>query len=155
MTRFNCIRPFHRRSGRQSISAAPKFYLFDVGVAGQVCRRTLTEPKGAAFGKAFEHFLLQEILAARSYQEANWPIEHWRTKSGLEVDFVLNRGEIAVEAKTAAHSRDLRPMIAFVEEYSPRRAIVATAEQQPRRVGEIEIMPYAAFLEALHGGQLL
>ena len=149
------IRPFHRRSGRQSISAAPKFYLFDVGVAGQVCDRTLTEPRGMAFGAAFEHFLLQEILAARSYQEADWPIEFWRTKSGLEVDFVLNRGQVAVEAKPKVHPRDLRPINAFVEEFSPRRAIVATTEAQPRRVGNIDILPYADFLEMLHGGELL
>ncbi len=149
------IRPFHRRQGRQAITAAPKFYLFDVGVAGHVCGRELTEQRGAEFGAAFEHFLLQEIMAARGYQEADWPLEYWRTKSGLEVDFVLNRGEVAVEAKAAVRSRDLRPIQAFVEEFSPRRAIVVTAERQPRRVGDIDIMPYPAFLGMLHDGELL
>ncbi len=67
-----------------------------MGVAGQVCRRTLTDTKSAAFGAAFKHFLLQEILAARSYQEADWPIAYWRTKSGFETDFALNQDEIAV-----------------------------------------------------------
>ncbi|MYE69543.1 MAG: DUF4143 domain-containing protein, partial [Gemmatimonadetes bacterium] len=93
------IQPFHRRTGRQSISAAPKFYLFDVGVAGQLCGRRLTEPAGPEFGRAFKHFVLQEIVAARGYQEKDFPIQFWRTKTGLEVAFVLNRGEVAVEVK--------------------------------------------------------
>ena len=149
------IRPFHRRTGRQSITAAPKFFLFDVGVASHICGRVLTEPRGTAFGAAFEHFLLQEILAARSYRGADWPIEYWRTKSGLEVDFVLNRGEIALEAETSVRPGDLRPINAFVDEFSPRRAIVVTAKDPPRRIGAIDIMPYAEFLDMLHGGHLL
>ena len=149
------IRPFHRRPGRQSISAAPRFYLFDVGVAGHVCRRVLTDAAGTEFGRAFEHFLLLEIIAARGYREQSWPVEFWRTKSGLEVDFVLNGGEVAVEAKARVRGGDLRPMTAFVEEFAPRRAIVVTAENDRRRVGSIDVMPYTEFLELLHSGTLL
>ena len=149
------IYPFHRRTGRQSISAAPKFYLFDVGVAGQVCGRTLSAAGGAEFGRAFEHFLLLEIIAARSYREMEYPVEFWRTKSGLEVDFVLDRGAVAVEAKARVRSGDLRPIRAFVEEFAPRRAIVVTAEADRRRVQGIDIMPYHEFLGLLHAGAIV
>lgn len=149
------IYPFHRRTGRQSISAAPKFYLFDVGVAGQVCGRTLTAAGGAEFGRAFEHFLLLEIIAARSYREMDYPIEFWRTKSGLEVDFVLDRGAVAVEAKARVRSGDLRPIRAFVEEFAPRRAVVVTAEADRRRVDGIDIMRYDEFLGMLHAGEIV
>ena len=149
------IYPFHRHTGRQSISAAPKFYLFDVGVAGQVCGRTLTAAGGAEFGRAFEHFLLLEIIAARSYREMDYPIEFWRTKSGLEVDFVLDRGAVAVEAKARVRSGDLRPIRAFVEEFAPRRAVVVTAEADRRRVDGIDIMPYDEFLGLLHAGEIV
>lgn len=149
------IYPFHRHTGRQSISAAPKFYLFDVGVAGQVCGRTLSAAGGAEFGRAFEHFLLLEIIAARSYREMEYPIEFWRTKSGLEVDFVLDRGAVAVEAKARVRSGDLRPIRAFVEEFAPRRAIVVTAEADRRRVHGIDVMPYHEFLDMLHAGAIV
>ena len=149
------IQPFHRRTGRQSISAAPKFYLFDVGVAGQVCGRRLTEPVGAEFGRAFEHFVLQEIVAARGYQEKDYPIRFWRTKTGLEVDFVLNRGEVAVEVKGRVRWGDLRPMRAFREEFRPRRAIIVTAERERRNVDGIDIVPYPDFLLELHAGEIV
>ena len=149
------FRPFRHKAGRQSIIAAPKFYLFDLGVANQVCKRSLTDTSGAEFGKAFEHFLFLEIIAARSYQEKDHAIEYWRTKSGLEVDFVLGGGEVAVEAKTRVRTNDLRPMRAFVEEFAPKRAIIVCAESDMRIVDGIEIMPYGHFLELLHGGDLL
>ncbi len=149
------IRPFHRSEGRQSISAAPKFYLFDVGVAGQVCGRRLADAAGAEFGRAFEHFILMEIIAARSYQEKDFPVQFWRTKTGLEVDFVLNRGEAAVEVKGRVRRGHLRSMRAFQEEFAPRRAIVVTAERDRRRVDGIDVMPYRDFLVELHDGAIV
>lgn len=41
-----------------------------------------------------------ELLAWRSYRERDFPVRYWRTKSGLEVDFVLGReAEAAIEVK--------------------------------------------------------
>lgn len=149
------VYPFHRRAGRQSISSAPKFYLFDVGVAGQVCGRRLAHAAGAEFGRAFEQFILLEIVALRSYRERDFPIEFWRTKTGLEVDFVLGGGEVAVEVRSRVRSRDLRPMRAFREEFRPRRAIIVTAENDRRRVDGIDVIPYGRFLERLHAGEIV
>ena len=35
-----------------------------------------------------------EILAHRSYRELDYDLNFWRTKSDLEVDFILGRGEV-------------------------------------------------------------
>ena len=91
----------------------------------------------------------------RSYQEKAFPIQLWRTKIGLEVDFVLNRGEVAVEVKGRVRRGDLRPIRAFREEFGPRRAIVVTAEPDRRRVDGIDIMPYGGFLRRLHEGEIV
>jgi len=42
-----------------------------------------------------EHFILMEILAHRAYRELDYDVNFWRTKSGLEVDFILGQGEVA------------------------------------------------------------
>ena len=72
-----------------------------------------------------------EIAAYNSYNEIDYEINFWRTKSGLEVDFVLGRGEVAIEVKGVARIEkgDLRPLNAFIEEYSPRKALVETFAQ--------------------------
>jgi hypothetical protein len=73
--------------GTNSITRTPKFYLFDTGVAGILTKRTVVEERGEIFGKAFEHFILNEIVAYRSYLNMDFEIGYWRTKSGLDVDF--------------------------------------------------------------------
>ncbi len=87
------IEPYKKRQERQVITKAGKFYLFDVGIAGGLTGRLIPEQKGEQFGRAFEHFILMEIMAHRSYSELDYEVNFWRTKTGLEVDFILGRGE--------------------------------------------------------------
>lgn len=82
------VEPFKRRQSRQVITKAPKYYLFDVGLAGYLTKRYLIEESGRDFGRALEHFILMEIVAYMSYNRLDYNINFWRTKSGLEVDFI-------------------------------------------------------------------
>ena len=149
--------PFKRRQNRQVISKASKFYLFDVGVAGYLSKRKIIEERGELFGHAFEHFIFMELLAHRSYRELEYDLAFWRTKSGMEVDFILGDGQVAVEVKGSRNvqSRDLRSSRAFVEEYSPQKAIVVCNEEIPRRVGNIDILPWRKFCERLWNGDII
>jgi len=150
------LEPFKKRQHRQVITSTPKFYLFDVGVAGILRKRRLEENKGEEFGKAFEHFLLMELVAYISYKELDLEINFWRTKSGLEVDFVLGRGEIAIEIKSSSRvdKRDFKPLLAFIEEYSPKKAILVCNEKEKRIHGKIEIFPWRNFLNELWEGRI-
>ena len=145
------IEPYSRRQDRQVISKAGKFYLFDVGVAGAIIQRRIPQEKGEQFGKAFEHFILMEILAHRSYRELDYDLNFWRTKSGLEVDFILGRGEVAIEVKGSSRidSSDLRPLKAFIQEYRPAQAFVVCNERLPRVHEGIRILPWREFLTML------
>jgi len=138
------IEPFKRRQNRQVIIRAAKFYLFDVGVAGAITRRHIEEEKGELFGKAFEHFILMEIAAHNSYNELDYEINFWRTKSGIEV-----------KGTTHVKKRDLRPLTAFIEEYSPRKALVVCNEREERVHGRIRIIPYRNFLRDLWGDKII
>ncbi|MBU0734872.1 MAG: AAA family ATPase [Proteobacteria bacterium] len=151
------VEPFKKRQDRGVISRAAKFYLFDVGVAGAITKRHLKEERGELFGKAFEHFLFMEIAAYNSYRELDFDINYWRTKSGLEVDFVLGRGEVAIEVKGSSRvdKRDLRPLKTFVETYSPKSAFVVCNERAERVVGKMRIVPYREFLQALWSGNII
>ena len=151
------IEPFMRRQDRQVITKAGKFYLFDVGVAGAITQRRISQERGDQFGKAFEHFILMEILAQRAYKELDYDLNFWRTKSGLEVDFVLGCGEVAVEVKGANRidSSDLRPIKAFLQEYRPARAFVVCNEQRSRVHEGVHIIPWREFLEMLWNGAVI
>lgn len=154
MGRF--VRPYSRGPGRQEITKASKFYLFDVGVAGFLSKRVLLEERGPAFGKALEHLILMEIAAYLSYSGHDAEIRFWRTKTGHEVDFVLGDGGTAIEVKGAGRvdDRELRSLNAFREEFGPSQALVVSNEPAPRKAGGMEILPWKTFLSRLWEGGL-
>ena len=149
------VEPFRKRRSRAVITSAPRFFLLDVGVANHVAGRRIERAGGPDFGRALEHFILMELLAYRSCRERDFPIRFWRTKSGLECDFVLGRsGETAIEIKGGGvvGKRDLTGIRAFIEEHKPRRALVVSNETAPRRTPDgIEIVPWRRFLGRLWG----
>lgn len=151
------VEPFKKRQDRGVIQRAPKFYMFDVGVAGVVSGRHITELRGEAFGKAFEHFILMEIIAYRSYKDRDFPVEYWRTKGGTEVDFVLGKGEAAVEVKGSSRvdTNELRSLKSFQESYKPQKAIVVSNEKFARQLGDISILPWEEFLSRLWQGKII
>jgi predicted AAA+ superfamily ATPase len=151
------IEPFKKRQNRQVISKSPKFYLFDVGVAGAITKRQITEEKGELFGKAFEHFILMEIMAYNSYHEVDFDINFWRTKSGLEVDFILGNGEIAIEVKGTSRleNKDLYPLSVFATEFPTAKTFVVCHERMERIHDQIRVMPYRKFLSDLWEGKII
>ena len=151
------VEPFKRRQDRKVISRASKFYLFDTGVAGSITKRSIEEEKGEIFGKSFEHFVFTEITAYNSYREVGYEINFWRTKSGLEVDFVLGGGEVAIEVKgiNRIDNRDLRPLRTFKNLYAPRKALVVCNEKVERTVGDIRIIPWRKFLYDLWADRII
>lgn len=151
------VEPFKRKQSRQIITKAPKFYLFDVGVAGNMVKRHLLEEKGELFGKAFEHFIFTELAAHSSYSDLHYTINFWRTRSGQEVDFILDEGRIAVEIKGKSHidSKDMKGLVAFIDEYSPQKALIVCNEKMERLHGEIRIYPWRKFLNDLWEGRII
>jgi len=151
------VLPYKKRQERQVISKAPKFYLFDVGVAGAVSRRRIVEPRGDLFGRAFEHLVLMELVAHASYSELTYDIHFWRTKAGAEVDFILGDGEVAIEVKGTSRvdDRDLRGLRLFGETHRPRLAIVVCNETVERVVDGIRIVPWRQFFRDLWAGRIV
>ncbi len=151
------IDPFKKRQSRSIITKAPKYYLFDVGVANYLRKLYIEEEKGQEFGRAFEHFLLMEILAYRSYSDKDFEINFWRTKTGLEIDLILAGGEIAIEIKgvNCIYKGDLKALAAFGKEYSPKRSFVVCNEKEKRLHDNIEITPWNNFLQELWAGNVL
>jgi len=149
--------PFKKRQGRQVITKAPKFYLFDVGVAGYLSKRVIMEEKGAEFGKAFEHFIFMEILAYKTYLDMDFNINFWRTKAGQEVDFVLGDGAVAIEIKgnKKIDKTDLKHLISFSQNYSPKKCFLVCNEKRKRLMGNILILPYKTFLKKLWNGEII
>ena len=143
--------PAWSRARTRRVILTEKFYLFDVGVANFLARRTprLGSPE---FGKAFEHFIFMELKAYQAYCQPDMDLRYWRTASGYEVDFVLGDMDLAVEVKSGVrvHTGDLTGLRALSEEHRVKHRVVVSLERQSRIVEPgIETVPWRTFLTRL------
>jgi len=153
------VEPLALRGGRQVITATPRFYLFDTGVANRLAKRSIATLAGSEAGRAFENLVLMELLASRSYLEQDHDIRFWRTKNGLEVDFILTgRDMVAIEVKLSSRvdRAQLKGLLAFCKEQRPKRAWVVSLERRKRvlkteGLPDIEVLPFQEFLDELWG----
>jgi uncharacterized protein len=78
-----------RKSKKRRLIETAKFYLFDPGVVRALSGMRRIQAGTEEFGRAFEHFLIEEIRAHLSYTEQYLPLSFWRTSTGLEVDLII------------------------------------------------------------------
>ncbi len=152
------LQPWRKRNNRRLVETA-KFYLFDIGVANSLNPESSIIVEGSdLFGRAFEHFLLNEVRAFIAYQRPEVPVTFWRTSSGHEVDLIVGNLDSAIEFKSSkrVRDRDLRGMRTLREEHTVRRSIVVSREDRPRTTeDEIEMMPWPEFCTMLWDGGLI
>ena len=144
------IPSFTHTQKRRSIQA-PKFYYFDVGIANYLRNRRNIQLGSADFGQAFEHFIIQELIAYLGYNEKEERLTYWRTSSGYEVDAIIGNGRIAIEIKSVEEiqSRHLKGLKAFREEFLDCRLIAVSFDARPRVSNDVEIFPATEFLKKL------
>ena len=148
--------PFRRTRTRKAVATA-RFYFFDVGVANTLRRTGLIEPGSDAYGRALEHLVFLELRAWLDYRGRDDPLTYWRSRSQLEVDFVVGDAvAIEVNAKSRVAPRDYRGLRALAEEIRLRRKLVVCNEPRRRRDDDgVEIVPVGLFLDALWAGSVI
>jgi predicted AAA+ superfamily ATPase len=150
--------PAYRRRPKRRVIGAPKFYFADVGVVNRLARRGELLPGSELYGKAFENWVFHELVGCDAYSEADAKLAYWRLASGIEVDFVVNDMQLAVEAKASARitSDHLKGLRHLARDH-PRvgRRVVVCLEPKARRTDDgIEILPAATFVRRLWRGEL-
>lgn len=150
------LKPWKKSPDRRMIQTE-KFFMFDVGVANYLARRTPT-PKSMDFGKSFEHFIWMEIRNFKRYCAFDLELHFWRTASGLEVDFIMGNMEVAIEVKASknVHKNHLKGLVALHEHHPDAQRILVSLEKEKRALANgIQIWPWQDFLNALWHGEII
>jgi predicted AAA+ superfamily ATPase len=150
--------PAYTKRPKRRVIAAPKFYFADVGVVNFLARRGTIQRGSELYGKAFENWVFHELCASNAYREAFAQISYWRLASGIEVDFIINDMQLALEAKatprvTSDHLKGLRTLV----EDHPRiklRTVVCLEDKVRRTEDGILILPAREFCDRLVSGDL-
>jgi predicted AAA+ superfamily ATPase len=145
------VTPWRKSRKRKPISTS-KFYFFDPGIARVLQNRSFLKRGSPEFGEALETYMFHELKAYADYRSAG-EICYWRSTSGFEVDFIL-AGLTAIEIKGSRTigPEDLKGLRALQEERGLRRYVMVSLEEEVRRVGGIEVLPWREFLDRLWAG---
>jgi predicted AAA+ superfamily ATPase len=81
--------PVFRRRAQRSIIRHPKFYYFDVGVFRSLRPRGPLDKEAELEGPALEGLIAQHLRAWVQAQRKPHSLSFWRTRSQLEVDFIV------------------------------------------------------------------
>lgn len=150
------IIPAFTKNVKRRVTQSPKFYYFDVGVANFLLKRTALSPGSPEFGHAFEHFIIQELIAYIGYFRPLQNLSYWRTSSGYEVDAIIGNAEVAIEIKSSGEvqSHHTKGLKAFSEEFPDCRLTLVSLDKYPHRINNIEVYPVSEFLKRLWNGDL-
>jgi uncharacterized protein len=150
------IQGFTSTVKRRAIQS-PKFYFFDVGIVNYLLNKKNLLPGSEGFGRSFEHFIIQELIAWLSYSQSNEKLTYWRTSSGYEVDAIIGDGRIAIEIKATGEvkSRHLKGLKAFLEDFPEVKAIIVSLDKYPGILNGVEIIPAQQFLKSLWNDEII
>ena len=155
------LRGWTKTKKRKGASRA-KYYLFDVGVTGALCRRGAVRSKSELFGQAFEHFIILEVRAFLSYSRRREEMCYWRAsaRSSLgvaEADLIIGN-KVAIEIKSTELIQDkhLKGLRLLKEEGLIKTYIVVSLDKKPRTTKDgIKILPWELFLKKLWKGEII
>lgn len=147
--------PAYTKTNKRRVVQAPKFYYFDVGVANHLLHRHELVRGTQEYGHAFEHLVMQELIAYIGYTHNENKLSYWHTYSGQEVDAIVgNKLAIEIKSTNDVQSKHLKGLKAFSEEQEGFRLMIVSNDPITRRSGDIELVNIKDFLHALWNGEL-
>ena len=148
--------PAYRKVVRRKVVQAPKFYYFDVGLANYLMGRHALKRGTDDYGHAFEHLVMQEIIAYKGYNDRQDVISYWRTYDKKEVDAIIGDARVAIEIKSSEQikSKHKAGLKAFKEDHPDCRLILVSLEPLSRKVDGIELMNVLDFFKQLWDGKI-
>lgn len=151
--------PVFTNRAQRILVSHPKFYLFDAGVYLALRASGPMDSRDEIEGGALEGLMLQHLKAWCDYSKGKFQIYYWRTKAGLEVDFIIY-GEggfwaIEVKNKTTISSKDVRGLLHFRDDYPESKQILLYNGQDRIMENGILCIPCEEFLKQIVPGKPL
>ncbi len=145
--------PVFSHQAKRDLIKHSKFYIFDAGVFQMLRPKHFGDGPRTHLGPALEGIVAQHLRAWNDYSDETHLIAYWRTRSGLEVDFVVygTKNFCAIEVKNAAKilPDDTKALEVFLTDYPEATAILLYRGNIKLRVGRVWCFPVEDWLLAL------
>jgi predicted AAA+ superfamily ATPase len=143
---------FQKRAQRQLVQHQ-KFFYFDVGVYRTLRPTGPLDAPEEIEGLALETLVAQHLRAFCQLRRPGGSLSFWRTRAGLEVDFVVYGPDLfwAIEVKRSARidRRDLAGLKAFGADYPQAERLLLSFTPEPLLIDGIRCEPLEPWLRRL------
>lgn len=132
---------FHTNKQTELVKS-PKVFFYDLGLRNTALN---SFEKNIIDGCLYENFIACELLRKQI------KLKYWRTKTGAEVDFIIEKGKeiIGIEVKSYLKSNTVeKSMRSFIEKYNPNKCYILSKEYKDKREidkTQILFLPYCEF----------
>ena len=137
--------PVFSKRAKREVIAQNKFYYFDVGVYLSLRPKGPLDLPSELRGAALETLFLQHLRAMNDYYFLGYEIYFWRTKSQLEVDFILygEKGLLAFEIKnnTRINTKEFKSLKVFKTDYPIAECYMIYMGDRSYFEDDIQVMP--------------
>lgn len=144
---------FNKRAKRHLVTHE-KLYFFDCGLFRSVRPKGPLDRPEEIEGAALEGLVASHLRSWAAYRNQEDALYYWRTKSGVEVDFVLYGPEtfhaFEVKRSQTIQSKDLNALRAFRSDYPEARATLLYMGTRALQIDGIRIEPCEAYLREMH-----
>ena len=149
--------PAYRKVIKRKLSKSSRFYFFDVGIANYLTGRHHLAPKTPEYGHAFEHLVMQEIVAYLGYKGVEEKLTYWHTYDDIEVDAVIGDARVAIEIKSAdsIQTNHKKGLVEFAKEHPNVKQILVSRDRISRRSGDIDLYYVTDFFKALWNDEIV
>ncbi len=143
---------FTNRAKRE-LTVHPKFYFFDPGVYRALRPFSIGDTPSELDGLALEGLVAQHLMAWKDYTSEKHTLHFWRTRSGVEVDFIVlgPLGFWAIEVKNSDQISfsDLQSLNSFKEDYPEATLLFLYRGKERMYTKNVLCIPCEEFLREL------
>jgi uncharacterized protein len=139
----------YHNSFRKRFVEKPKFYFFDCGVVRSLSRMLSVPliPKTAAYGEAFEHYILLEFVRLSSYFQPDYRLTFLRTPADVEIDLVIERpGQpllcIEIKSTDSLSEHDIASFFKITKEIPHCEAVVLSQDRFAKQFDHVKCLPW-------------
>lgn len=158
-TLLGFVLPAYHQSIRKQQKKAPKFYLFDTGVARALAGQVDYDvsPKSFEYGQLFEAFVVTELHRRLTYQDKQFKLSYLRVNEDLEIDLILERGRraptlIEIKSATKVDERHAKGLLTLGAEFRASRQYLISNDPDVKQFSTVLACPWAKAIDQIVDG---
>lgn len=145
--------PVFLKRAKREVTKHPKFYLFDSGIYHAVRPKGPIDKPEEIAGCCLKGIVASHLRAWIDLQQEDYQLSFWRTRTQLEVDFIVYGPEefcaIEVKHSESVSLRDLNGLLAFCDEYPEAKPVLLYRGSRRRVEKGVLILPCEEFLKSI------